>query len=118
MNIALEEQPVWAFENLRLGAVVAGLALFLSHRLAFVQADDFLTILLVILPALELTALVGVVAYCIDGREAENWYVAGALMVRWFGFVVAANWLLALFIQSTLDAYIRLGGPAVMFLPV
>ena len=40
----------------------------------------------------------------------------GAL--RWFGFVLVSNWLLAIFVASSLDAYVKLGGPPVIMLPV
>lgn len=117
MNIELNARRSWRIANPRTLAVGAALFLFLLHRLGLSPANDLFEWLLIVLPAIELSGLVGLAAYAMDDTGEPGWGAfVGAL--RWFGFVLVSNWLLAIFVASSLDAYVKLGGPPVIMLPV
>ena len=122
MNIELEARPSLSLNRPRVLAVGAALALFLFHRLGMNPVDGFFEWLLVVLPAFELSGLAGLAALVADGDGGKEstigrWAV-GVAALRWFGFVVAANWVLAIFVAASLEAYVRLGGPPMIMLPV
>lgn len=122
MNIELEARPSLSVKRPRVLAVGAALTLFLLHRLGASPVEDFFEWLLVVLPALELSSLAGLAALVADGDGGKEstigrWAV-GVAALRWFGFVVAANWVLAIFVAASLEAYVRLGGPPMIMLPV
>ncbi|MBO6543624.1 MAG: hypothetical protein JJ939_02655 [Alphaproteobacteria bacterium] len=118
MELELKGEAIWAFAHARVIAVVAALVLFLLHRLGVDPADDVLEWLVIVLPALELSVLTGLAALVVDGDLGEGRLSRFFAALRWFGFVVMANWVLALFIQASLAAYVRLGGPAVYLVPM
>ncbi|WOF74742.1 hypothetical protein QMT40_002401 [Parvibaculaceae bacterium PLY_AMNH_Bact1] len=121
MNIELERDALFNLTHARTIAVGAALFLFLVHRLGLDPAEDVFEWLLVVVPALEISGVAWLFAALGDhdhpvDSAGSNWSgLASAL--RWFGFVVALNWAAALFIASTIEAYVALGGPAV-YMPI
>ncbi len=113
MELELNGEAIWAFTHARVIAVVAALFLFLLHRLGLDPAEDVFEWLAIVLPAVEFSAMSGLAALVLDSGSAEGRLSRVFAAFRWFGFVVALNWAAALFIASTIDAYVRLGGPAV-----
>lgn len=122
MNIKLEAHPFVGLRRPRTLAVGVALTLFLFHRLGLDPVDDFLEWLLVVLPAVELSGLAGLGALVNDaGRDkggVESGWATSVAVLRWFGFTVVANWVLAIGVTATLKAYVRLGGPPMIMLPV
>lgn len=118
MNIELEARRFLRFSHPRTFAVGAAFFLFLFHRLGLNPAADLFEWLLVVLPAVELSGFAALGAFIADGGGEEPRWTAFVGALRWFGFVVAANWVLAIFVASSLDAYVKLGGPPVVMLPV
>lgn len=118
MNLELDAQATRSLRPARKAAVGAGLFLFLLHRLGLDPAEDIFAWLLVVLPALELSAVLWLAALVVDGEvEGDRWTVVlGGL--RWFGLTLAANWALALFVAATLEAYVRLGAPTSYIVPI
>ncbi|MDF1847062.1 MAG: hypothetical protein P1U69_07680 [Parvibaculaceae bacterium] len=121
MNIELERETLFNLTHARTIAVGAALFLFLVHRLGLDPAEDLFEWLLVVVPALEISGVAWLFAALGDHDNPAdpvngNWTgLASAL--RWFGCVVALNWAAALFIASTIEAYVTLGGPTV-YMPV
>jgi len=75
-----------------------------------------------VLPALELSGLAALVAMASDadtdkGRTIGGWGQSVAAL-RWFGFVIVANWILAIGVALTLEVYVDLGGPPMVTLPL
>ncbi len=121
MNIELERDALFNLAHARTLAVGAALFLYLVHRLGLDPAEDPFEWLLVVVPALEISGVAWLFAALGDhdhpADQATNLWAGLASAFRWFGFVVALNWAAALFIAATIDAYVRLGGPAV-YMPV
>lgn len=117
MNIELERETLFNLTHARTVAVGAALFLFLIHRLGLDPAEDPIEWLLVVVPALEISGVAWLFAALGDyDHPVDHW--AGLISaLRWFGFVVALNWAAALFIASTIEAYVKLGGP-VVYMPM
>lgn len=118
MELELNGEAIWAFTHARVIAVVAALFLFLLHRLGLDPAEDVFEWLVIVLPAVELSAMSGLAALVLDSGSAEGRLSRVFAAFRWFGFVVMANWVLALFIEASLAAYVRLGLPPVYHTPI
>jgi len=118
MNIELDARRTLRLPHPRLFAVGAAFFLFLFHRLGLNPAVDLFDWLLVVLPAIELSGLAALGALVADDDKVESRWDVAVAALRWFGFVVAANWVLAIFVASSLEAYVKLGGPPLVMLPV
>jgi hypothetical protein len=121
MNIELERETLFNLAHARTVAVGAALFLFLIHRLGVTPPTDIFEYLLVVVPALEISGVAWLFAALGDYDHpvdpAVSTWAGLTSALRWFGFVVALNWGAALFIAATIDAYVKLGGPAV-YIPV
>ncbi len=117
MNIELERENVFNLAHARTAAVGAALFLYLVHRLGLDPAEDVFEWFLVVVPALEISGVAWLFAALWDDDEPVDALTGIASALRWFGCVVALNWALGLFLRATLDAYVKLGGPAV-YVPV
>jgi hypothetical protein len=118
MNIELDARRTLRLPHPRLFAVGAAFFLFLFHRLGLDPAVNLFDWLLVVLPAIELSGLIALGAFVADDDKLETRWDLAVAALRWFGFVVAANWVLAIFVASSLEAYVSLGGPPLVMLPV
>ncbi|MEQ9520300.1 MAG: hypothetical protein RLN89_12770 [Parvibaculum sp.] len=118
MELELNREATWAFIHARLIAVVAAFILFLLHRLGLDPAEDVLEWLVIVLPALELSIVTGLAALVVDADATEGRLSRFFGALRWFGFVVLANWVLVLFIEASLAAYVRFGLPPSYLAPM
>ncbi len=117
MNIELEREALFNLAHARTFAVGAALFLFLVHRLGVDPAEDLIEWLLVVVPALEISGVAWLFAALGDHDHPVDHWSGLVSALRWFGFVVALNWAAALFIAATIEAYVKLGGPAI-YMPV
>ncbi|MDO8289085.1 MAG: hypothetical protein Q7T44_07685 [Parvibaculum sp.] len=114
----------WSLENGRSIGVVVALVLAILLRVSGQGDLNFLSVLAIVLPALEVAMFALVVAFYFDSEAAEQGadqspnqsnvlaHNAEAL-VAWFVVVLALMWGNIVLVQLAINAYVTLGVPPV-----
>lgn len=104
----------WLARNVRAAGVGTALVVFLVLALGGRPPADLLETLVVIIPALQAAFFAFVVAIAMDDPDVPP----GAATLRdfgfWFGVAFIAIWVIVIFTQASIDAYVRFGMPPVI----
>ena len=125
-NRAMSLTPL---ENLRWGlaygrglGVIAALALVMAWRLERTPVLDLLSVLMIVLPVMEVGLFAGVFAIYRDSASEEEARAGGqgqgaalaqgfAAFALWFAVVFIVSWMSIVVVQASVDAYVELGVP-------
>ena len=125
-NRAMSLTPL---ENLRWGlaygrglGVVAAIMLVIVWQLEVAPVLDLISVLMIVLPAMEVGLFAGVIAIYRDSVAEEEEQAqtqspvrglvkAVAALVLWFAVVLALSWLTIIAVRASVNAYTKLGVP-------
>ncbi|MFZ3034052.1 MAG: hypothetical protein WA138_08570 [Parvibaculum sp.] len=123
-NRAMSLTPM---ENLRWGlaygrglGVLAALGLVIVWQLERAPALDLLSVLMIVLPVMEVGLFAGVFAIYRNSISEEEAEVRGqgvalvrgfAAFALWFAVVFVVSWVSIVVVQASVDAYVELGMP-------
>lgn len=101
----------WLARNVRVAGVGTALVAYLVLALGGRPPAGMLDALVVIIPALQAAFFAFIAAIAMDDPEAPPGVATLRDFGFWFGVAFIAIWLIVLFTQASIDAYVRFGMP-------